>query len=61
MADPGFPVGGRGPVRGRGVGPPMQALFAKNVCENERIGSRGGAPDTPPRSANALNSAFVEY
>ena len=35
VADPGFPVGGRGP--------PMQALFGKNVCENERIGSWGGA------------------
>ena len=40
-ADPGFSVGGRGPVRG--PGPPMQALFAKNVCKNERIGSRRGA------------------
>ena len=31
VADPGFPVGGRGPL--------MQALFGENVCENERIGS----------------------
>ena len=23
-------------------GPPMRALFGENVCENERIGSRGG-------------------
>ena len=36
VADPGFPVGGRGP--------PTWALFGENVCENERIGShRGGA------------------
>ena len=35
VADPGFPVGGRGP--------PMRALFTKNACENERIGSRRGA------------------
>ena len=34
VADQGFPVGGRGP--------PMQVLFGKNVCENERIGSRRG-------------------
>ena len=41
VADPGFPVGGRGP--------PMWALFGENVCENERIGShRGHVPGTPP-------------
>ena len=40
--DPGFPAGGRRAVEGRP--PPMWALFGKNVCENERIGScwRGG-------------------
>ena len=32
-ADPGFPVGARGP--------PTWALFGENVCKNERIGSRG--------------------
>ena len=26
-----------------GHGPPMWALFDKNVCENERIGSHRGA------------------
>ena len=33
-----------------GCGPPMQALFGENVCENERIGShRGGrVPGMPP-------------
>ena len=41
VADPGFPVGGRGPVTG-GHGPPTQALFTKNVGENERIGFHGG-------------------
>ena len=50
MADPGFPVGGRAPVRG--CGPPTWAFFSENVCENERIGSHGGggghAPGTPP-------------
>ena len=51
MADPGFPVGGRGPVRG-GRGPLMQALFGKNVCENKRIGSHGGV-----RPANGLEVA----
>ena len=46
VADPGFPGGGHGPVRGRG--PPMQALFGKNVCKNERIGSHGGVRPTRP-------------
>ena len=48
MADPGFPVGGRGPVRGHG--PPTRALFSENVCENKRIGSRRGwrVPGMPP-------------
>ena len=35
VADPGFPIGGRGP--------PTWALFGENVCENERIGSHRGA------------------
>ena len=35
--------------------PPTWALFGKNVCENERIGShRGRAPGTSPRSANTI-------
>ena len=42
VEDPGFPMGGRAPVRG-GHGPPMWALFGENVCENERIGSHRGA------------------
>ena len=56
VADPGFPVwGGRAPVGGGGGrGPPTWALFGENVCENERIGSLGGAcaghapPPDPP-------------
>ena len=38
MADPGFPVGGCGPVRG-GHGHPIRVLFGENVCKNESIGS----------------------
>ena len=30
------------PFLGAGCGPPMQAFFRENVCENERIGSEGG-------------------
>ena len=41
-ADPGFPIGGCGPIL-MGFGPLMQALFSENICENERIGSHGGA------------------
>ena len=71
MVDPGFPMGGvdlrcgcfspkmytkmkeLGPVVGGG--PPMQVLFTKNVCENERIVScRGRVLGMPPRSASAL-------
>ena len=32
---------GHGAILG-GHGPPMRALFGENVCENERIGCRGG-------------------
>ena len=35
------PLGGHADPLG-GHGPPMWALFAENVCENERIGSRRG-------------------
>ena len=38
VADPGFPVGCGG------HGPPTQALFAKNVCENERSVRRARPP-----------------
>ena len=50
MADPGFPVGAGGVHPLGGCGPPTQALFGENVCENERIGSHRGwcVPGTPP-------------
>ena len=49
VADPGFPIGGCGPVRG-GRGPLTWMLFGKNVCKNERIGSIGGMrPACPPQ------------
>ena len=40
VAGPVFPMGGVDPYRG--LGPPTQVLFAKNVCKNERIGSCRG-------------------
>ena len=44
VSDPGFPRGGGGGVDPLGGhGPPTWALFGKNVCKNERIGSRRGA------------------
>ena len=47
MADPGFPVGGGvDPLGGESL---TQALFGKNVCENERIGSRRGGGVHPAR------------
>ena len=55
MADPGFPVGGRGPRRGdRGL--LRRVCFENFVCRNERIWTRRGerAPGTPPRSANGI-------
>ena len=44
MADPGFPVGGRGP-RGGGGGLPRWLRFENFVCQNERIWTleEGGA------------------
>ena len=58
VADPGFPVGGRGPRR-RGCGLPRQLHFKNFVCQNERIGTLGGArAGRPPRSANAC---FVKF
>ena len=41
-----FPLGGAEPLGGHR--PLMQALFGENVSENERIGSRWGAPAAPP-------------
>ena len=64
MADPGFPVGGRAPVRGRG--PRMRVLFGENVCKNERIGFHRGwcAPGTPlldPQMLVFLLSHQIKY
>ena len=41
VADPGFPIGGRGPCRGCGL--PRQLHFENFVCQNERIWTRRGA------------------
>ena len=49
VADPGFPVGGRGPRRGV-RGPPKRLHFENFACQNERIWTRRGG--APPRSAN---------
>ena len=43
VVDPAFPIGGVWTHWGGGFGPPTQAFFGKNVCENERIGSCRGA------------------
>ena len=42
MADPGFPVGGVDPLKGRG--PPTQALFGENVvyAKMKELGPVGG-------------------
>ena len=57
VADPGFPVGGRGPRRG-GRGPPRWLRFENFACQNERIWTPwgGGAPGAPPRSANVMGT-----
>ena len=39
VADPGFPVGGRGPRGGA-----WQLCFENFVCQNERIWTLGGGP-----------------
>ena len=41
VADPGFPIGGRGLRKGRRL--PRQLRFENFVCENERIWTLGGA------------------
>ena len=50
-----FPLGGCQAIEGHR--PPMWALFSKNICENERIGSHWGGGGralvaTPPGSTN---------
>ena len=57
VADPGFPVGERGAEQLGRHQPPTWALFGKNVCKNERLGScvggggAGSTPLDPPMSA----------
>ena len=58
VADPGFPVGWDGGVpshggRGEERQPPMQVLFDKDGCKNERIESHWGE-GAPPGSANGF-------
>ena len=47
VADPGFPVGGRGPRRG-GRGPPKRLRFENFTCQNERIWTRRGGAGRAP-------------
>ena len=57
VADPGFPVGGRGPRRG-GVWTPEAVTFRK-FCMSKRknLNPWGRTPGTPPsRSANGVSS-----
>ena len=62
MADPGFPVGGCGPIRGvwthwGGVDPQCRHFFAKMYVKMKELDPVGGrAPGTPPRSANGTIS-----
>ena len=52
VADPGFPVGGRGP--------PTWVLFGKNVCENERIWShRGGVGPARPLDPPMIRLQYI--
>ena len=56
-------LGGREPLGGRG--PPTQALLARNVCKNERIGSHSGGVrrarplDPPMTSAQILKKEKI--
>ena len=54
MADPGFPVGGRGSVRGRG--PPMQVLSPKMCAKMKELGVRRARPLDPPMSITFISS-----
>ena len=58
MADPGFPVGGRGPRRGASDprGGYVSKILHVKMKESGPVG--GGAPGaTPPRSANGYSRA----
>ena len=52
VADPGFPVGGRAPVRGV-VELQHRRFLVKMYAKTKESGPIGGrVPGTPPRSAN---------
>ena len=54
VADPGFPVGGRGPITG-GVDLRRGCFSPKMCAKMKELGPVGGhVPGTPPRSANAV-------
>ena len=61
MADPGFPVGGRGPHRGAmdPQGGYVSKILHVKTKESGPVGG-GRAPGAPPRSANALKSTHKE-
>ena len=42
MVDPGFPIGGHGPITG-GRGPPTQILSPKMYAKMKELGPVGGA------------------
>ena len=54
VADPGFPVGGRGPIRG-GMDLQHGHFLAKMYAKTKELGPVGGrVPGTLPRSANEM-------
>ena len=58
VADPGFPIGGPRPIRGRRL--PRRLCFENCVYWNERTRTLGGAaPGTPPWSDNVIERFVV--
>ena len=60
VADPGFPVGGRGPRTG-GRGPPRRYVSKILHVKTKESGSVGGVTRRarPPRSANVNDAIFI--
>ena len=58
VADPGFPVGGRGPRRG-GRGPLRQLRFENFACQNESIWTRRGGGARRARPPPPLDPPMV--
>ena len=59
MADPGFPVGGRAPIRG-GVDLQCGHFLVKMYVKTKELGPMGGVRQArPPRSANALTLMII--